>query len=193
LNESLATLQKYFDQWKIKINSAKTQATIFPFDNKKRRRPTIPLKNGPHIIEISKSVKYLGITFDSKLLFSEHIDNTIDKANKCFRALYSILAPHSQLSTTNKALIYTSVIRPILTYGCQVWSSASNTHMKKFTVMQNKVVKTIFNLHRRTPTIMLEKITEICSFHKIIDSLNVNFIQNCQISDFNLIREIDLM
>lgn len=92
LNESLATLQHFFNRWKIKINSAKTQAAIFPFDNKRRRRPTVPLKNGTHIIEISKSVKYLGITFDSKLLFSELINNTIDKANKCFRALYSILA-----------------------------------------------------------------------------------------------------
>lgn len=193
LNQSFITLQKYFDQWKIKINATKTQAIIFPFDNKRKRIPTTPLKNGQHTIKLSKSVKYLGVTFDSKLNFGEHITNTIDKANKCFRALYPMLASSSQLSTTNKSLIYTSVIRPILTYGCPVWSSAATVHMKKFTVIQNKILKTIFNLHRRTPTVFMKEITGIDSFHQIIHTLNVNFINNCQISDFNLIREIDLM
>lgn len=36
LNETFISLHKFFDQWKIKINSTKTQAIIFPFDNKKK-------------------------------------------------------------------------------------------------------------------------------------------------------------
>lgn len=148
-------------------------------------------KKRDHTITLSKSVKYLGITFDSKLTFGEHISNSIEKANKCFRALYPILAANSQLSTTNKTLIYTSVIRPILSYGCSVWMSAANSHMKKFTIIQNKILKTIFNLHRRTPTLLMENLKGINSFQKVIDCLNINFLQNCQISDFNLIREID--
>lgn len=192
LNVSFYELQKYFDQWKIKINATKTQAILFPFDNKRKRQPSFPLKNGLHTNEFSRAVKYLGITFDSKLIFDEHINNSIVRANKCFRALYPILAPHSQLSISNKELIFTSVIRPILTYGCQVWSSAATSHLNKFQIIQNKIIKTIFNLHRRTPTVMLEKITGICPFYKLIDSLNVNFRQNCQSSDFELIREIDL-
>lgn len=83
-NES-ASLQKYFSQWKMKINSAKTQAIIYPFDNKQKR--------------IENSVKYLGVHFDSKLTFCEHISNTIDKANKCYRALYPMISTYSQLST----------------------------------------------------------------------------------------------
>lgn len=138
-------------------------------------------------------MKYLGVTFDSKLIFGEHITNTIDKANKCFRALYPILASNSQLSTANKSLIYTCVIRPILSYGCPIWSSAANSHMKKFIVMQNKILKTIFNLHKRTPTIFMEKITGITHIHQFIQKLNEKFKLNCQISDYNLIREIDLM
>lgn len=35
LNSSLQTLQHYFRKWKIKINNNKTQAIIFPFDNKR--------------------------------------------------------------------------------------------------------------------------------------------------------------
>ena len=95
LNSSLATLQAYFIKWKIKINIGKTQAIIFPFNNKRRRIPTVPLKNGEQIIELSKSVKYLGVTFDSKLTFGEHISNAIDKASKCLKALFSMLTHKS--------------------------------------------------------------------------------------------------
>lgn len=193
LNEAFSVMQQFFDMWKIKINTTKTQAIIFPFDNKRKRIPINQLKSGAHTIPLEKSVKYLGITFDSKLNFGEHITNTIDKANKCFRALYSILAPNSQLSIQNKSLIYTSIIRPILSYGSPIWISAANVHLKKFTTIQNKVLKTIHNLHRRTPTIFIEKITGISHFHKYILSLSVNFAQNCHNSDFSLIREIDLL
>lgn len=193
LNNSLIMHQLYFNKWKIKINTNKTQAILFPFDNKRKRNPSTDLKNGTHVIELLKSVKYLGVTFDRKLTFGEHISNAIEKTNKCFRAIYPLLAPTSHLSYDNKTLIYKAVIRPILTYGTQIWSSAAYAHLKKFTTMQNKVLKLIFNLHRRTPTSFLEKITRICNINTFIEQANIKFSENCRNSDFNLIREIDLM
>lgn len=193
LNNSLAELQKYFIKWKIKSNITKTQAIIFPFNNQRRRTPTVPLKNGQEIIELSKSIKYLGITFDSKLTFGQHITNAIDKANKCFKALFPMLAPKSHLSINNKTLIYNAVIRPIMTYGSPVWSTAANVHIKKFTVMQNKILKLIFNLHQRTPTNFMEILTGICHINDFIEYSDLSFIENCHRSDFELIREIDLL
>lgn len=194
LNFSLATLHRYFHKWKIKINANKTQAILFPFNNQRKRIPTSKLMNQSHIVQLSKSVKYLGITFASKLTFGEHIANTINKATKCFRALHPMLAHTSQLTTENKILIYKSVVRPIMSYGCPIWSTAAHTHTKQFTTLQNKILKSIFNLHRRTPTAFIEKITNICRFdNNHIDSLNTQFSGNCEISDYNLIREIDLL
>lgn len=104
-----------------------------------------------------------------------------------------MLAHKSQLSIDNKLLIYKATIRPIMSYGCPVWFTAANTHIKTFTTMQNKILKLIFNLHRRTPTAFMERITEICHFNDYVNLLNTKFIENCEISDFELIREIDLM
>lgn len=193
LNQSLQTLQEYFNKWRIKINAAKTQAIIFPFDNKRKRIPTIPLKNSEHTIELSKSVKYLGITFDTKLNFNEHVTNSIVKANKCFRAMYPLIARKSQLSIENKLLVYKAIIRPILTYGCPIWSSAACTHIKKFNILQNKIIKLIFNLSPRTPTTLVEKISGIPHFIKFTQILLVNFEHNCSTSDYDLIREIELL
>lgn len=193
LNESFQTLHAYFHKWKIKINANKTQAIIFQFDNKCRRIPTLALKSGNHTVELQKSVQYLGITLDSKLTFQEHITNTVNKANKCFRALYPLLAPKSQMSVPNKTLIFAQVIRPILSYGSPVWSSAALTHTHKLNVMQNKIIKTIYKLPIRTPSTIVEQISKIQPFNKFTQTQNTNFSNKCVISDFQLIREIERM
>lgn len=193
LAQALNDLEKYFIKWKIKINTNKTQAILFPFDNKRRRIPSTTLKYGNQTIDLEKSVKYLGINFDAKLTFSTHITKTIEKSNKCFRALYPMLARRSRLSTINKSMIYTAVIRPIMSYGSPIWASAAHSHTHKLSIMQNKIIKTIYKLPFRTPTITVQRIAEIPNFHSHTNDLNNKFTQNCSISEFNLIRELDSM
>lgn len=191
LAQALEDLEKYFIKWKIKINANKTQAILFPFDNKRRRIPSTALKYGNQTIELDKSVNYLGINFDTKLTFGTHITKTIEKANKCFRALYPLIAPRSRLSTINKFMIYTAVIRPIMSYGSPIWASAALSHTHKLNIMQNKIIKTIFKLPFRTPSTIVQIMSKTPNFGNHTNTLNTKFTQNCSISEFNLIREID--
>lgn len=66
LNSSLTKLQQYFKKWKIKVNPTKTQAIIFPYNNKRQRIPSTALRSEQNVIELSKSINYLGITFDKR-------------------------------------------------------------------------------------------------------------------------------
>jgi Reverse transcriptase (RNA-dependent DNA polymerase)/Endonuclease-reverse transcriptase len=193
LNLSLQTLRIYFRKWKIKINNNKTQAILFPFDNKRRRTPTTSINCGRNIINFDSSVGYLGITFDKKLTFKEHISNATNKATKCFRAMYTLLAPKSHLSTVNKHLIYTSIIRPIFAYGSPIWSTAAACHLRNVSILQNKIIKTIYKLPRRTATIFLKQITGIPTVYEYIQTTNNTFITNCRSSIYNAINEIDCL
>lgn len=193
LNESLRSIQCFLRKWRIKINTKKTQAILFTFDNKKKRTPTKQLMHDNHKIELHKTVCYLGITFDKKLSFKEHITNAINKTNRCFRAIYPLIAPKSHLSSENKQLIYTSIIRPILAYGSPVWVSAARTHKHKCNVMQNKILKTIHKLRMRTPSSYITQTTQIQPFDKFTEVSNTNFIRNCNASEYNLIREINCL
>lgn len=140
LNNEAATLSEYFKMWKIKINAAKTQAIIFPFNKSRRRTPTIDVNSDSKTIQPMDSVSYLGIVFDKKLSFKNHIDAAINKTNKCFRAMLPLLAPKSTLSTLNKARIYRTIIRPIASYGSPTWATATTTTIKnKLNIMQNKI------------------------------------------------------
>lgn len=186
LNETLYKLQQYFSKWKIKINSDKTQAIIFPFNKSRRRIPTINLISHHHLVEISKSAKYLGVVFDHKLSFGEHITSTTTKANNCFRSLFPLLARQSRLSVQNKHLIFKAVIRPIMAYGGPIWSSAARVHILKLIVLQKKILKTIQNL----PSALLENITGMPAFDNFLIMQNDKFFNNCAISNYELINEI---
>lgn len=109
---------------------------------KRIRIPRIPLMNGQHTIEVDDSVNYL----DKMLLFKQHITHATNKTNKCPRALFPMIAARSRFSIGNKLLIFTAVLRPIMSYGCPVWSSAAMTHLKKLNILQNKLLKINFRL-----------------------------------------------
>lgn len=73
VQRALLSIDKFATKWKIQINAAKTQFVIFPFNRARARRPTIDLRFQNNVIQPSASVKYLGVTLDSKLNYDSHI------------------------------------------------------------------------------------------------------------------------
>lgn len=54
-------------------------------------------------------------------------------------------ARKSQLSVKNKLLIYKVILKPIWTYGIQLWSTASNDNLEIIQRFQSKALGTIVN------------------------------------------------
>ena len=50
--------------------------------------------------------------------------------NLKIRSMYWLLSKKSKLSTKNKLLIYKSKIKPVWTYGIQLWGTASNSNIQ---------------------------------------------------------------
>lgn len=189
MEKSLESCNKYFTKWKIKINHAKTQAIIFPYNKSPKRNPARPIIFNGNNIEIQKIVKYLGVTFDHKLLFSKHINSACEKAVKSLRALWPILNRRSPLNLKNKNLIYKCVIRPILSYASPVWYKAARCHIKKMQIIQNKCLKMIHNKHWRFPTQSLHDETGYEKYRDFIERQNLNFFTKVRNSFYEIIRE----
>jgi hypothetical protein len=49
----------------------------------------------------------------------------------------------SKLSTSNKILIYKAILKPILTYGIQLWGTDSTSNIEILECFQSKVLGTI--------------------------------------------------
>jgi uncharacterized protein YeeX (DUF496 family) len=71
--------------------------------------------------------------------------NKRDELNIKFRKMYWLLGLNSELSIHNKIILYKQVIRPVWSYGIQVWSCASDSNIQVIQRYQNKVLKCVVN------------------------------------------------
>ncbi|GFW81642.1 RNA-directed DNA polymerase from mobile element jockey [Trichonephila clavipes] len=119
LNRHLLDLEDWFSKWKIALNVAKTEAVFFT----RKMRPTYPdifLHNEQ--IPWSQNTKYLGVMLDHKLTFKQHVTCIRESFIKKAHTLSHLISKRSKLNRSNKLLIYTVLLRPILTYASLVWS-----------------------------------------------------------------------
>jgi hypothetical protein len=85
------------------------------------------------------------MTLDAKLWWKEHITNKRDELNIKFRKMYWLLGRNSELSAHNKLILYKQVIRPVWSYGIQLWGCTSDSNIQVIQCYQDKVLKCIVN------------------------------------------------
>ena len=98
----------------LKVNDEKTEICVF---NKRDIKSNHVDVNGK-VITVSKSIKVLGIIFDSKRTWSEHVHKAILSANKSKQAIQLI----SRFFHKEEILrLATSFFYSKLYYGAKVW------------------------------------------------------------------------
>ena len=128
---------------------------------RKRTEITIQATIRGHPIPWVNQVKYLGLILDKKLTWTSAIEARIKLAYPALRRMYPLIAPNSALNRRIKVNLYKICIRPIITYGHQVWAAAGNTQIHKVQKIQNKFLRIILNKTRRTKTDVLHKAADI--------------------------------
>jgi hypothetical protein len=69
---------------------------------------------------------------------------------RTFIRIYSLFKSE-RLSANIKLTLHKALIRSVMTYASPAWKFAADTHLMKLQGLQNKVLRTIGNLPRRTP------------------------------------------
>lgn len=139
LQPSLDRIMAWYALWRIAINADKTKATLFT--KKNGLIPPVISINGQQIGWEPSSV-YLGVTLDSRLNFSQHVDTICSRAIGKLAAL-TPLFKSSDMSLKNKLILYSAVIRPTMTYASPVWSWCSPAVKKRVQIVQNRVLRRI--------------------------------------------------
>ncbi|GFW71450.1 probable RNA-directed DNA polymerase from transposon X-element [Trichonephila clavipes] len=179
LNKHLKLLENYYDRWKISINVEKSAAVLF---TKKRKIPPPP-KMYNTTIPWSQSTKYLGITFDKNLTWKTHIQNTRKKFRKLMFKLFPLIGRNSDLSRNNKVLLFTAVMRPILSYGCPVWGYAAKTNINILDTLQNSTIRMIVKASRYMRNDDIRKALKIKSFKFYIQKIANKFFNSLQFTN----------
>lgn len=189
LQDALNSIQDWLKTWRIKVNETKSQQVTFTL-----RRNTCPSVsiNGQQLPQ-SKTAKYLGMYLDRRLNWKEHIAKKNKQLKLKVSKLYWLIGRKSKLSLKNKLTVYKVILKPVWTYGIQLWGAASASNINKLQQFQSKTLRTIANapwfvsnevLHNdlRIPTVMQEA---KCASAKYItrlehhpNSLAVNLLDN---------------
>jgi len=84
---------------------------------------------------------HLGVTLDTRLTWSPHIDQVKKRAPQRMSMLSLLLNRKSNLSVRNRVLLYKQFIRPMMDYACPAWRSAARTHVQRLEVLQSKCLR----------------------------------------------------
>ncbi|UYV74867.1 hypothetical protein LAZ67_12001528 [Cordylochernes scorpioides] len=129
LNKTLFHLEKFANKHKLEFNPQKSETCLFTTDKKLYKiRPKIILK--AQQLQYNKHPKYLGYTLDPEINSSKHIEEVIRKGRDRLKILKYISGREWGADATTLKLTYTSLIRPILEYGYQIYGTASETNLK---------------------------------------------------------------
>ena len=84
--QDLLNLAMWCTKWRIKLNPQKTKVIIFSGSKLARTtEPNLELCGGT--LKVYPQVKFLGITFDSRLTFQKHFEDTLDCCNSRYHRL----------------------------------------------------------------------------------------------------------
>lgn len=141
VQRELNEIEIWLNKWNIKVNTDKSVHVLFTL--RKGVCPNLYINN--NAIPQKDSVKYLGLHIDKRLTWSHHIKAKKEHLKIKTKRLYWLLGAKSQLNLENKVIIYKTILKPVWTYGIQLWGTASNSNIEILQRYQNITLRSIVN------------------------------------------------
>jgi hypothetical protein len=141
LQNHLSLMEEWYTNWRLKINQSKSVHCTFTL----RTTPCPAVSIHGITIPNSQAVKYLGLTLDRRLTWAHHIKSKRINLNSCLRLLKTFINNNKFTNINTKLLIYKSLIKPIWTYGIQLWGNAKKSNLNKIQTFQNLALRKLLN------------------------------------------------
>ena len=148
LQHAITGLQNWSQKWLLSINVQKCCVVSYGRSVDKSIGYTLLDYNNQNIaLERKDTIKDLGVWFDEKLLFREHIH---DKINKAYMMLGIIKRNFKHLTIPTFILIYKSMVRSHLDYCCPVWAPYKKGDIEALEKVQKRATKILPSLRHLT-------------------------------------------
>jgi hypothetical protein len=144
LEAYLGRLEVWLRDWRIAINVSKSTAVLHV-----KAARSIQKSRAVHFLgeptQWVERVRYLGVTLDTQLTWSAHVNQVGKKAAQRLGVLSPLLNRRSGLSVKIDVLLYKQLIRPMMDYACPIWRSAARSHVRKLQVLHSKCLRIATN------------------------------------------------
>ena len=163
LQETMDNLAKWTDQWAMSINAQKTTYTIFSMSTKPQK---ILLTINGQILPKDETPTYLGVTFDPRLTWKQHIDKCQTKGTMRTALLKKLAGTDWGANGKILSRAYTGYVRPALEYGMSAWGTAAKSNTQKTSKIQNRNLRIITGGMNTTPITEMETCTGLPSMEE---------------------------
>lgn len=177
-NKYLKDLENWLSKWKMKVAASKCNYIIFSKDKAKTR---LKLKICGELIPYTDRIKFLGMTFDNRLSFSEHIKEIRAKCVSRLNIIKILANQHWKIKKILLGNIYKALIGSIIDYSFPIINVISEISIKKLQVIQNSAIRSIFKLDYDTGSNILadyEGKLKLMPVKHRLSELNDKFIYN---------------
>lgn len=207
LQLSLNALNNYCKTWRLNVNLKKTKIVVF--ENRRSLAPVFLLGN--NVIARVDEYKYLGIIFSYTGNFKAAQIDLYKKALKALFGIHGKINFHSINPILAKKL-FSSLIRPILTYGSEVWGAdlihLLNGNLKKLDAvccekLLNKFCKMSLGVNKKSINcavrrelacypVCIEIFSSMLKFDNRLAELNENWlVREAYLEDINVTNDAD--
>ena len=117
LQYALNCLARYYEHWKLQVNTSKTEIVIF---SKGKSKKSYKFTFNNNKVNTVDSFKYIGVYFNYNGSFIYHKKFIFSQAQKAF---FALLKKSKELELPVDILLdlFDYLVLPILTYGCVIW------------------------------------------------------------------------
>lgn len=141
LQLQLDKVQIWMEKWRIRASAAKSNHITFSL--RRGDCPSVRLNNKN--LPDKKVVRYLGMHLDRHLTWKEHIKIKRTELNIRLGKLHWLIGRQSTLTLQNKLLVYSTMLKPLWTYGLELWGTASSSNLEILQRFQNKTLRIMVN------------------------------------------------
>lgn len=140
LQSDLNSISEYFCRNRLKLNISKCCLVRFTRNTVNVIEGTYTINGNP--LSIATEISDLGVTFDSSLSFSSHINNIVNRAYKMLGFVLRVCKDFRHISTY--VLLYKSLVRCHVEYCVPVWNPHYVTLVNNLERIQKKFVIHLF-------------------------------------------------
>jgi len=113
-----------------------------------------PSVHQPDGLPQAETVKYLGLHFDKHLTWKKHVATKRKQLDHITREIHWLIGKYSPLLLENKLLIYKTVLKPVWTYGIELWGCATKSNIAVIQRYQSKLLRSITTPHGTSQIIL---------------------------------------
>lgn len=156
LNEALRQLYLYY-KVKLKLDVNPTKSTAMIFSKKIDFHDSVNIVYSSVNIQLVDEKRFLGIIFDSKLIFQSHVYKIVDKMQKSINIMRHLASVSWGMDPKILNMLFKSIVRSHYDYGLVVYGKYISKFLyRKLEVMQNKGLRLITGAFCSTPINSLE-------------------------------------